>query len=179
MQFQFVAMSRVDARAILTWKYLGPYAFYNYEKSAPHLLDAAKWGRTLFAVHDEDNPLAQLVGELTVGFLKPDGAWLSQAEMDAGQLEGCMLWIGFGLRPDLTGHGLGLAFVNACVDFAIHWAGERYSYSGDSIGLGVYQFNQRAIKVYERAGFVKFSECCRVINGQAYGYQRMKRSIGR
>ncbi len=81
------------------------------------------------------------------------------------------------MRPDLTGQGLGLAFVTACADFAAQLARERYGYRGEYIGLGVYQFNQRAIKVYERAGFVKFMERIALINGREYPAQRMKKRM--
>lgn len=174
MQFHFTPMTSEYAQQIVTWKYEGPYAFYNYDRSAEHILNASQWGNMLFAVLDEN---AQLVGELTLGFLDRDEEWVPQADMDTGKLEGCILWIGFGLRPDLTGRGLGLSFVNACADFAVQLAGQRYRYKGEYIGLGVYQFNQRAIKVYERAGFVKFTERRPIIDGQVYPSQRMKKLI--
>ena len=174
MQFQFTAMTLEYACCVLKWKYEGPYAFYDYDRSEEHILDASQWGNTLFAVLDES---ARLVGELTLGFLDGEEEWVSQADMNAGQLEGCILWIGFGMRPDLTGRGQGLSFVNACAEFAARFTRERYQYPGEFIGLGVYQFNQRAIKVYERAGFVKFAERCPLINGQEYPSQRMKKRI--
>jgi ribosomal-protein-alanine N-acetyltransferase len=52
-----------------------------------------------------------------------------------------------GLRPDLTGHGLGEAFVRAAVDFTLTQNG------GLPVRLVVATFNHRAIKVYQRAGF--------------------------
>jgi len=174
MQFHFTPMTSGYAHRIVTWKYEDPYDFYNYDKSSDEILNGCLWGNTLFAVLDDT---AQLVGELTLGFLDQDEEWVSQAAMDAGQLAGCILWIGFGLRPDLTGHGHGFSFVNACEDFAVQFAHQRYHYTGEYIGLGVYQFNQRAIKVYERAGFVKFTERRPVIDGQEYPSQRMKKRI--
>ncbi|REE83852.1 ribosomal protein S18 acetylase RimI-like enzyme [Paenibacillus taihuensis] len=58
--------------------------------------------------------------------------------------------LGLGLRPDLCGHGrgLGLALVRAIVAEA-----ERQS-PGDEIDLEVHVWNERAIRTYERAGFV-------------------------
>jgi ribosomal-protein-alanine N-acetyltransferase len=54
---------------------------------------------------------------------------------------------GLGLRPDLTGRGLGLEFVEAGIEFA------RERFRPRRIVLEVFSFNERAVKVYERAGF--------------------------
>jgi ribosomal-protein-alanine N-acetyltransferase len=174
VQYRFTDMTGAYARRIVGWKYDGPFAIYNYDREADHILDARQWGHTLFAVLDEN---AELVGELSLGFLDADEEWVSQPDMDAGQLDGCILWIGFGMRPDLTGRGYGLSFVNACADFAARLARQRWGYQGEFAGLGVYKFNQRAITVYERAGFVKFAERCPVIDGQEYPAQRMIKRI--
>jgi RimJ/RimL family protein N-acetyltransferase len=55
--------------------------------------------------------------------------------------------IGLALRPDLTGKGLGPSFVNAGLAFA------REQFAPLMFHLYVLAFNQRAIRVYERAGF--------------------------
>jgi len=174
MRFHFLPMTSEYAGRILTWKYPPPYDLYDYDKAAEHILDSAGWGKTLFAALDETGALA---GELTLGFLDRAGEWVSLEDMQAGRLDGCILWVGFGLRPGLTGHGLGLSFVNACTGFAAQFARKQYGYQGRYIGLGVYQFNQRAIKVYERAGFVKFMERTAIVNGQELPAQRMKKPI--
>ena len=57
------------------------------------------------------------------------------------------LEIGLGLRPDLTGSGFGLEFFRAGIEF-----GKR-RFSPRRMILNVAAFNQRAITVYERAGF--------------------------
>jgi ribosomal-protein-alanine N-acetyltransferase len=54
---------------------------------------------------------------------------------------------GLGLRPDLVGQGLGLEFFRAGLAFA-H---ERYE--PRRVYLHVAEFNERARRVYERAGF--------------------------
>jgi RimJ/RimL family protein N-acetyltransferase len=54
---------------------------------------------------------------------------------------------GLGLRPDLTGRSLGLDFFRAGLEFG------RERYRPPFIRLYVAAFNERAIKVYERAGF--------------------------
>lgn len=175
MQFNITAMNAEHARQIVEWKYDGPYAFYDYDKETDHILDSAKWGRSLFTATNE---AGELCGELTIWFQNAADERVPQADVDAGRLAGCDLWIGFGMRPDLTGQGLGLGFVTACADFAVQFARDRCGYTGDEIHLGVYQFNQRAIKTYERAGFVKYYEGTRVKSGVVYKTQRMKKRIG-
>lgn len=174
MQLHLIPMTLEFARCIVLWKYEGQYALYNYDKSAAYILDAKNWGSGLFAVVDE---AGDLVGELTVGFVNDQEEWVSQADLESGQTEDCMLWIGLGLRPDLTGRGIGPAFVSTCADFAIHLGTERYGYKGAYLGLRVYQFNQRAIKVYERVGFEKYGEGSRVINGEVLKTQNMRMPI--
>lgn len=132
-------MEEVDARAIMTWRYEGQYAIYNWEdeddpavmldRRSPH-----------YAVRDEH-------GEL-VGFF----AYGSSAYVwDSGEphlfSEQNTITIGLGMRPDLTGRGLGLAFTLAGLDFA------REHFQPDYFRLYVLAFNKRAIRVYERAGF--------------------------
>ena len=51
------------------------------------------------------------------------------------------------MRPDLTGKGLGLPFTQAGLDFA------RELFKPHYFRLYVLMFNERAIRVYERAGF--------------------------
>jgi ribosomal-protein-alanine N-acetyltransferase len=54
---------------------------------------------------------------------------------------------GLGLRPDLTGRGLGLEFFRTGLAFA------RERYQPQRVYLHVAAFNERARRVYERAGF--------------------------
>ena len=61
--------------------------------------------------------------------------------------KGDALEYGLGLRPDLTGQGVGLDFFRAGLEFA-H---ERFE--PERVILAVAAFNERARIVYERAGF--------------------------
>jgi [ribosomal protein S18]-alanine N-acetyltransferase len=58
---------------------------------------------------------------------------------------------GLGLRPDLVGRGLGREFFDAGLAFA------RERYRPRRVLLHVAEFNGRARRVYERAGFVVVS----------------------
>ena len=61
--------------------------------------------------------------------------------------KGETLEYGLGLRPDLAGRGLGLEFFRRGVEFG------RARFRPERMRLYVAAFNERAIKVYERAGF--------------------------
>ena len=63
--------------------------------------------------------------------------------------KGEALEIGLGLRPELAGRGLGSEFFQAGVEFG------RGRFRPRRMILNVAAFNERAIKVYERAGFRK------------------------
>jgi ribosomal-protein-alanine N-acetyltransferase len=146
--FAIRAMTAEDAEAIAAWHYPGPYAFYDWEQDPDdlaELLDPGEWGRRYFA--------ADAAGELAGFFvLKPH---------DDGTE------IGLGLRPDLTGQGLGARFLEAGLRFG---GAERYT-------LAVAAFNQRAITVYERAGFAVIARYVHRTNGADHDFLRMEREI--
>jgi RimJ/RimL family protein N-acetyltransferase len=106
---------------VARWVYGPPYEFYDGDNN-PHVENPERY----YAARDEN-------GEL-VGFYYFD------EQADA-------LEYGLGLRPDLTGRGLGLAFVEAGLEFA------RARFEPRKIKLNVAAFNERARIVYERAGF--------------------------
>jgi ribosomal-protein-alanine N-acetyltransferase len=137
MSFTFAPMAEADARAVAAWEYPPPHDVYNVpaayrEESARSFLDPG------LGYH-----AARLGGELA-GFCcfgpdarVPGGDYRREELLD----------VGLGLRPDLAGRGLGLAFVESILAFAdVTRAPAGYR-------LTVAVFNQRAIRVYERAGF--------------------------
>lgn len=70
-----------------------------------------------------------------------------------------VLTYGLGLRPDLTGLGHGLEFFKAGLEFG------RERFRPKRIVLAVAAFNERAIKVYERAGFERTGAHVRTLPG--------------
>jgi ribosomal-protein-alanine N-acetyltransferase len=55
--------------------------------------------------------------------------------------------VGLGMRPDLTGRGLGAEFVLAVLRFS------KDDYSPPTFRLTVAAFSLRAVRMYERVGF--------------------------
>ena len=150
--FTIRPMTAADAQAIAAWRYPGEYSFYDADADPDdlaELLDPAEWGRRYFAADD----LAQ---QELAGFLMV-------------KLTGRAAEIGLGLRPDLTGHGLGESFVRACLRFASGALGAQ------GYTLAVAAFNRRAITVYERAGFREAGRFEHYTNGGLHAFIRMAR----
>jgi [ribosomal protein S18]-alanine N-acetyltransferase len=149
--FTFVQLSQEEAEAIAEWHYPEPYSFYNWSADVDdlqELLDPALRGDAYWAVRDDSD---ELVGHFS---FKPKG--------DAVE-------IGLGLRPDLTGRGLGADFLAAGLEFArTRFAPERFT-------LAVATFNERAIKVYERAGFRRERVYMHRTNGGEWEFLEMSR----
>jgi [ribosomal protein S18]-alanine N-acetyltransferase len=109
-----------DAAVLDGWRYEPPYDFYNGED------DPVENPERFFLVRDDTGDLL--------------GFYYFEERPDAVE-------IGLGLRPDLTGRGLGLQFFLDGVSFAKRTFGEKH------VVLNVAAFNDRAITVYRRAGF--------------------------
>jgi ribosomal-protein-alanine N-acetyltransferase len=144
-------MTADDAQAIAAWRYDEPYSFYDWDRDADdlaELLDPAQWGRHYFSADDADGGLA--------GFFV--------IKLADGVAE-----IGLGLRPALTGRGLGAAFLDAGLRFAAARCGPC------SFALAVAAFNRRAITVYERAGFREVRRYEHATNGGVHEFVWMTR----
>jgi RimJ/RimL family protein N-acetyltransferase len=85
------------------------------------------------------------------------------------KLTGTVAEMGLGLRPDLTGHGLGETFGRTCLRFASPALGAQ------SHTLAVAAFNHRAVAVYERAGFQEVERFERFTNGGLHAFIRWPR----
>jgi [ribosomal protein S18]-alanine N-acetyltransferase len=144
-------MDQAEARAISDWCYPSPYSFYDWradEEDLALLLDDERRKGRFFSAFDEENEL--------VGFFEL-------------QAKGGDLVIGLGLRPDLTGRGLGREFVEAGLAFA------QENFHPTRFRLSVAAFNERAIKVYERAGFSTTRAFDHETNGGSHRFLEMTR----
>jgi RimJ/RimL family protein N-acetyltransferase len=131
-------ITRADAQAISRWRYDGPYAVYNGNPSSVSSLLQPRY--LYHSVHDGHG---ELVGYFCFG---EDARVLAGRRLGLYDREDA-LDVGLGMRPDLTGKGLGEEFVRAGLKFADE------TYAPPAFRLTVATFNRRAIRVYERAGF--------------------------
>lgn len=135
------AMSEADAREIMSWRYLPPYDIYNGEDSDDsrrELLDGTYRAVTAQGV---------LFGFYCTG---------KSAQVPAGERIGLYtagpVDIGLGMKPDKTGAGRGADFLSFILrDIACR-------HPGKALRLTVARFNERAIGLYAKAGFVAAGE---------------------
>ncbi len=143
-------MKQPEAEEIAnSWKYDGEYAFYDMTadpEDYEEIMCPNLRRNRYFSVFDND---------VLIGFF-----CIEQEES--------FIELGLGLRPDLTGHGKGRDFLEEI----LYFVKKRYSF--ESIHLDVASFNQRAIKVYERAGFVKTGNVLVATNGGQYVFTQME-----
>ncbi|WP_028782460.1 GNAT family N-acetyltransferase [Thalassobacillus devorans] len=150
MTYEFYPMTQQQAEEITHhWHYDGKYCFYDMESDQEDLeefLDPKQRGENYYVVTSE---------KALVGFF-------SYHPVDPETID-----IGLGIKPSLTGEGRGREFVEAGLNFA------KKSFNPSQITLSVATFNQRAIKVYEKAGFVRGETFMQNTNGSSYEFLKM------
>lgn len=139
-----------DAVQIAPWHYSPPYDFYDADRDEDdlqELLDATTW--------------------------LPDSHWVLESP---GRVMGFVtfdvtpngLWIGLGLRPDMTGMGAGRSFLQKVLALA------RKVSPGRPWRLAVAAVNQRAIRTYQAVGFVEMDESLHETNGGRHLFLQME-----
>ncbi len=122
-------LTGADAAQICRWHYPPPYHFYDLgEEVLPELL---RW----IAHYQAITRQSELIGFFATG--------KEVCQIPGGRYPEGPLDIGIGLRPDLTGRGLGEPLLRQIL------AGLREP----RLRLTVAEFNARAITVYHRLGF--------------------------
>ena len=150
-KYHFRQMDDADAGEISGWRYEPPYDFYHPTADPAdlaELLDPERRMNTYFSVLDDEDRL--------VGFFQFEG-------------RGGTVDVGLGLRPDLTGRGLGAEFVMSGLSFA------QERFSPKRLTLSVATFNGRAVSVYERAGFRRGEIFMHETNGGEHEFLSMWR----
>ena len=144
-------MSQKDAEMVANWEYEPPYDFYDWHADAgdlEELLDPALRRDRYFSAFDSTGGL--------IGFY-------------SFRPEGDVVVVGLGLRPELTGRGLGLSFLEDGLAHA------RDRHRPATFRLRVAEFNTRAITVYERAGFTCVRSFLHATNGGTFPFVEMER----
>ncbi|HEK9102563.1 GNAT family N-acetyltransferase [Bacillus pfraonensis] len=154
MNYAFEVMTQEQAEEIAyNWHYEGQYSFYDMEADKEDLvefLDPTIRAETTFAVSENN----QLIG------------FFSFTKVDIHTVD-----IGLGMKPKLTGNRLGLAFIKAGLAFC------EKKYQPKYITLSVAIFNERAIKVYKKAGFESVGTFIQETNGSHFEFLKMMYSI--
>ena len=128
-------LTGADARALLGWRYNPPYDWYNppplSKEVVANLIDP-KW--QFHSIKADD----ALIAYASFG---------NDGRVTGGDYTAPATDIGLGLAPALTGRGLGSIVLQAILEFA------QTSFHSPAARLTVARFTQRAIRLYERAGF--------------------------
>jgi len=151
--FVLRAFTDQDGDAVLAWRYPPPYHVYDDWEAgdAAEFMDASRRDGVWFAVDDAST-----------------GTFAGFAEL---RMVGTVAEVGLGMRPDLTGRGLGASFIAAILAFA------RDRWAPIEFALDVFPWNERAIRAYERAGFTKGEVYERTFpDGNRATFLRMSRS---
>jgi len=133
VEIQIAPASAETHELMASWRYPPPYDFYDGDA------EPVRNPERFYAALDEKD---QLVGFYYFESNPPD------------------LDYGLGLRPDLTGQGLGLEFFCAGLAYA------QKHFQPRRVLLHVADFNKRAVRVYERAGF-------RLVSSQVRTFDRL------
>ena len=137
MKLSFSKLSRAEALEICTWEYQPPYDIYSQNNPpSPEDVEAMlnpQYG--YHAIRDEDGGL--------VAFC----SFGEDARVAGGSYAEDALDIGIGVRPDLTGHGMGKDFTAAVLTFA------EQRFAPETLRVTIAAFNKRAQQVCINAGF--------------------------
>jgi [ribosomal protein S18]-alanine N-acetyltransferase len=137
LSFTFHKINAVTAREIATWQYPPPYDVYSYdpnelEENLQELLTPR------FHYYTVWNTQGELIGYRCFG---------EDARVPGGDYNADALDMGGGLRPELTGKGLGARFMEAAFTFA------REQFAPTAFRATVMAFNTRALRVCARVGY--------------------------
>jgi RimJ/RimL family protein N-acetyltransferase len=151
IDFSFHPLDADSAREVLSWRYDEPYDIYN--------ADAQDLEADLALLLDPRNAHHAITA---AGDLLAFCCFGPEAQVPGGEYEAGLLDVGLGVRPDLTGQGHGDTYVRAVLDFAA----EEFAPGGYRVTVA--EFNERALRVWERACFRRVQRFERGVDCQAF-----------
>lgn len=128
------AATEADIREFAAWRHAAPYDVYDLTQP----LDEAVAYFLSIGTHVIERE-GELAGFFTFG---------SDARVPGGDYSQAALDIGLGIKPSLTGRGLGRSFVEAVVSYAT-------TTTGQQLRVTIAAGNERAQRVWLQAGFVE------------------------
>lgn len=144
---RIVPMTEAFAADIATWRYPAPYDCYDMTDVDRGFLVDPESG--FFALTDND----ALIGYRSFGV---DG------QVPGGSYDSSALDTGGGLRPELTGQGLGRRAISTGLEFG------RERFSPAAFRVTVASFNARALRVVEALGFSATDRFEATTDGSSY-----------
>lgn len=156
MELTIRRRTQEDIKEFLTWTYDGIYSFYDNDSQIEKIegLKESVHLERAFSVVDENE---YLVGNCEFYDVEEDGENI--------------LVLGVQMKPSLTGKGLGQAFVQAIIE----QGRERLKFT--HLELAVADFNERAIRTYEKEGFRKRGSFENEIRGENYPFTIMEKNF--
>lgn len=135
--YTFRKMDEASARTIAGWRYEPPYDIYNGD---PNEVDEHVQGflDPQYRYYTVWNEAGELIAFRCFG---------EDARVPGGDYRAEALDMGGGLRPDLTGKGLGASIMEAAFEFA------RRNFAPKAFRATVAAFNKRALRVCEKIGY--------------------------
>ena len=139
-------MTREFATDVVSWRYPTPYEYNDMTDADPAFLADPASG--FFALTDD----GELIGFRSFG---------ADGQVPGGDYTGDALDTGGGLRPDLTGRGLGRGAITTGLEFGRRFASAAFR-------VTVASHNARALRVVESLGFARASAFRSLVDGMSF-----------
>lgn len=151
MSYQFNILTQQQAETIaFTWHYEGKYSFYDMEADQEDLAEFLDMDKR------KDSAYAVIKDQALVGFIT------------VNRVDDQTVDLGLGMKPNLTGKGLGRDFLTEIMAFI------QLTYKPSFVTLAVAAFNQRAINLYLAYGFQKVELFMQATNGSHFEFLKMR-----
>lgn len=137
MSYQLTRLTEEEAKTISHWRYDPPYDFYNLPDNQVEIA-VENYLLPEYAYHSIHDEQGELIGFCTFG---------EDARVSGGDYDPDALDIGLGIRPDLTGKGLGAGVLAEILVYA------HTRYTVTAFRATIAAFNQRSQRLFLRAGF--------------------------
>ena len=141
MNVSFRRVTNEHVQKFLAWRYPPPYDVYNLD-AEPSSAEIAYSLDPQYQYHVMLDDAGAVLAFCSFG---------ADGRVPGGDYSDDALDIGMGLRPDLTGQGRGIDYVQRVIGFALDM------YAPNALRVTIAAFNQRAQTVWKKAGFVEVS----------------------